>query len=402
MKYKKVVATLMLSTMTLNLMQQGSAIYAEEQTTSTTEQIQQGQAPASQQKPMISNEGKTTTATATQVATNLYGNIFPKVTINSEGFFQNGWYMTRGHDTIHRFVKLTNDGFGVTADGAISDQIKASLDSLGNSGRIRSLYYGVAAGLQNDQLPFVTHRTYRWIGSIENLQVIQVGEERLDESNVSQKKEINKTFKVGDDHKVLFWSGGSYYASADSKWLVSSLQMEYAEQWKQIDDLFTSIDHTSLAPNITGKMIEDVQSIVDSIVNNADKVEMNAALQKAKTFYDEQIKYDKTKTLVDDLFATSAHKKLADGVDQSNINTAREAVDGLPESDQKKALEALVEKAQTLYTGKLEDGVHGLFTSSTFTGLVANVTQEQLDALRAKVNELPTGATTIDDTKEEL
>ncbi|WP_445450041.1 hypothetical protein [Enterococcus lactis] len=70
MKYKKIVATLMLSAMTLHLMQQGSAIYAEEQSVniSTTNSIATSKA----EEKVFSTENTVNKTNSTTRITNIY------------------------------------------------------------------------------------------------------------------------------------------------------------------------------------------------------------------------------------------------------------------------------------------------------------------------------------------
>lgn len=76
-----------------------------------------------------------------------------------------------------------------------------------------------------------------------------------------------------------------------------SIQLKYANHWKQVDALFTSLDHTELVSGVTKDTINQARAMVNSIANNKDATEMNEALAKADVLYEKKLADEKRQEL---------------------------------------------------------------------------------------------------------
>lgn len=121
--------------------------------------------------------------------------------------------------------------------------------------------------------------------------------------------------------------------SSDTK-----LALKYAEHWKQVDALFTSLDCTELAPGVTKDAINQAKAMVNSIVDNNDVTEMNEVLAKADTLYEEK--------LADELNSLLNNGQLTSRTSQENFDNLQELINQLPDSQKKQELQNKLDQEQ--------------------------------------------------------
>lgn len=161
-----------------------------------------------------------------------------------------------------------------------------------------------------------------------------------------------------------------------------ALELKYAEQWKTVDALFTSLDHTELAAGVTRDAISQAKAMVNSIPNNADATEMNAALATAETLFEK-----KTTDAVNSLLNNG---QLAPGISQEEINKAQELINQLPDGNKKQELQNQLNQAQELLTNQqnAQTAVDNLFDNGQ---LKPTILQTDLDQAQQLVDKLPEG-----------
>ncbi|EGO8326745.1 hypothetical protein E0T50_002692 [Enterococcus faecalis] len=185
------------------------------------------------------------------------------------------------------------------------------------------------------------------------------------------------------------------YFSKDSL----SVQLKYAEQWKQVDALFTSLDHTELAAGVTRDTISQAKAMVNSIPNNADAKEMNDALATAETLFE--------KSATDAVDSLLNNGQLKPGVSQEEINKAQDLINQLPDGNKKQELQNQLNQAQELLTKQqnAQAAVDNLFNNGQ---LKPTVEQKDIDQAQQLINQLPEGEkkqelqTQLEKAKEQL
>ncbi len=108
------------------------------------------------------------------------------------------------------------------------------------------------------------------------------------------------------------------------------VQLKYAEQWKQVDALFTSLGYAELASGVTKDTINQAKAMVNSITDNKDATEMNEALAKADALYE--------KKLVDELDSLLNNGQLTPGTSQEDLDNLQNLINQLPDGDKKQEL----------------------------------------------------------------
>lgn len=171
-----------------------------------------------------------------------------------------------------------------------------------------------------------------------------------------------------------------------------ALELKYAEQWKTVDALFTSLDHTELAAGVTRDAISQAKATVNNITNNEDATEMNAALAKAETLFENKTT-DAATNAVDSLLNNG---QLASGVSQAEINKAQDLINQLPDGNKKQELQNKLNQAKELLTKQenAQTAVDNLFDNGQ---LKPTVTREDINQAQKLVDNLPEG-----DKKQEL
>ncbi|EHQ9041247.1 hypothetical protein KI121_002596 [Enterococcus faecalis] len=160
------------------------------------------------------------------------------------------------------------------------------------------------------------------------------------------------------------------------------VQLKYAEQWKQVDALFTSLDQTELAPGVTKDTINQAKAMVNSIANNADAKEMNEALAKADALFE--------KNIADALDSLLNNGQLKPGASQEELDNLQNLINQLPDGNKKQELQNKLDQAQELLTNQknAQTAVDNLFNNGQ---LIPNITQEAIDQAQELVNKLPEG-----------
>ena len=179
----------------------------------------------------------------------------------------------------------------------------------------------------------------------------------------------------------------------------TALKLKYAEQWKQVDALFTSLEHTELATGVTRDAISQAKAMVNSIPNNADAKEMNDALATAETLFE--------KSATDAVDSLLNNGQLKPGVSQEEINKAQDLINQLPDGNKKQELQNQLNQAQELLTKQqnAQAAVDNLFNNGQ---LKPTVEQKDIDQAQQLINQLPEGEkkqelqTQLEKAKEQL
>lgn len=161
---------------------------------------------------------------------------------------------------------------------------------------------------------------------------------------------------------------------------------------KAVDTLFLDKNHIALNNGIAEKNIEEAKQKVQLVSDQKDKDALVKEIEKAQNLLNS---LNEARNVVNKLFKDSYHTALNDNITQANIDSAKEKVDQLPSNNDKQALVKEIEKAQNLFKAaqafKLQDAqkaVNDLFTANDHKTLKADIKQANIDAAKAKVDQL--------------
>ena len=152
----------------------------------------------------------------------------------------------------------------------------------------------------------------------------------------------------------------------------------YADEWESVDSLFTSTEHSELAPGVTSEKIQEVKQQVANVSGNQDATEMNAAISKAEQLWAQNEQAQIVQEATNEVNGLFNGENLADGVNQDKINEAQTAVDKVTDETKKQELQDKINKAQELLNQQNEqftitsvdpykEGV-SQFVTGTYTG----------------------------------
>ncbi|MDD0851425.1 toxin Cry1Ac domain D-VI-related protein, partial [Enterococcus faecalis] len=195
---------------------------------------------------------------------------------------------------------------------------------------------------------------------------------------------FERSYKTKSDNEKLSFDIG---LDISSKYFTisrnaTSFGLKYADQWKQVDALFTSLDHTELAAGVTKDTINQARAMVNSITNNKDATEMNEALAKADALYE--------KNIVDALDSVLNNGQLAPGTSQEDIDNLQDLINQLPDGEKKQELQDKLNQAQELLTNQqnAQTAVDNLFDNGQ---LKPTVSQSDIDQAQQLIDKLPEG-----------
>lgn len=180
------------------------------------------------------------------------------------------------------------------------------------------------------------------------------------------------TYYISDSH------GDPVYLIRDSL----SVKMKYASQWRSVDALFTSLEHTDIVPGLTIRDIDKVESKVDCLDENNDIKEMKYALGKARSIFE--------KKTIDAVNALLTNGQLGAGISQESIAQAQVLVTQLPEGEQKQALQNQLNQAKELWENQKQAQmvIDNLFQNGQ---VKPTVSQEKFDQAQQLLDRLSAG-----------
>ncbi|NFA64822.1 hypothetical protein EUZ69_12795 [Enterococcus faecalis] len=180
------------------------------------------------------------------------------------------------------------------------------------------------------------------------------------------------TYYMSDSH------GDPIYLIRDSL----SVKMKYANQWRRIDALFTSLEQTDLAPGVTIRDIDKAEAKVDCLEENNDIKEMTHALDKARSMFE--------KKTVDAVNALITNGQLGSGISQESIVQTQALISQLPEGTQKQALQNQLNQAKELWEKQKQAqiAIEDLFQNGH---LKPTVSQEKFKQVQQLLDVLPVG-----------
>lgn len=168
---------------------------------------------------------------------------------------------------------------------------------------------------------------------------------------------------------------------------------------KAVKELFTGDDPTNntLKNTTSQQEIDDAKKLADTVTDPAQKAALQTELDNAQSQLDTQLALQNSaKTSVDNLFSDTNHTNLANGVDQTDIDNAKNLVNQVTDPTIKAALEQDIAKAQALLDAKnaeianqlaAENTVKALFDNDDTKGTIKNTTdQAAIDAAQQLVN----------------
>lgn len=180
------------------------------------------------------------------------------------------------------------------------------------------------------------------------------------------------TYYMSDSH------GNPVYLIRDSL----SVKMKYANQWRRIDALFTSLEQTDLAPGVTIRDIDKAEAKVDCLEENNDIKEMTHALDKARSMFE--------KKTVDAVNALITNGQLGSGISQESIVQTQALISQLPEGTQKQTLQNQLNQAKELWEKQKQAqvAIEDLFQNGQ---LKPTVSQEKFKQVQQLLDVLPVG-----------
>lgn len=183
--------------------------------------------------------------------------------------------------------------------------------------------------------------------------------------------------------RMAFTARGGFVTFDESK---TFLGLKYGAEWKQVDALFTSLDQTKLAPEVTAETIQAAKAAVDGIANNKDATEMNTAITKAQQLLKQQSE-EAAQTTIDGLFQGD---QLAADVTQEKLDQAQTLIDQVTDSAKKQALQAKLDQARDLLAKRTQEQAAQVAVDGLFQGdqLAEDVTKEKLDQAQALIDQV--------------
>ncbi|SDO12655.1 hypothetical protein SAMN04487774_1312 [Enterococcus faecalis] len=180
------------------------------------------------------------------------------------------------------------------------------------------------------------------------------------------------TYYMSDSH------GDPVYLIRDSL----SVKMKYANHWRRIDALFTSLEQTDLAPGVAIRDIDKAEAKVDCLEENNDIKEMTHALDKARSMFE--------KKTVDAVNALITNGQLGPGISQESIVQTQALISQLPEGTQKQALQNQLNQAKELWEKQKQAqvAIEDLFQKGQ---LKPTVSQEKFNQAQQLLDVLPVG-----------
>ena len=180
------------------------------------------------------------------------------------------------------------------------------------------------------------------------------------------------TYYMSDSH------GDPVYLIRDSL----SVKMKYANHWRRIDALFTSLEQTDLAPDVTIRDIDKAEAKVDCLEENNDIKEMTHALDKARSMFE--------KKTVDAVNALITNGQLGPDISQESIVQTQALISQLPEGTQKQALQNQLNQAKELWEKQKQAqvAIEDLFQNGQ---LKPTVSQEKFNQAQQLLDVLPVG-----------
>ncbi|PFN07715.1 toxin Cry1Ac domain D-VI-related protein [Bacillus cereus] len=161
---------------------------------------------------------------------------------------------------------------------------------------------------------------------------------------------------------------------------------------KTVNNLFLDENHIALNNGLSKKDIEKALEKVQLVSNQKDKDTLMKEIEKAQNLLKS---LNDNRNIVNNLFTDTYHTTLKDATTQADVDAAKESVNQLPSNNDKESLQKEIEKAQNLLKAaqafKLQDAqkaINDLFTANDHKTLKVDIKQADIDASKAKVDQL--------------
>lgn len=207
-------------------------------------------------------------------------------------------------------------------------------------------------------------------------------------ANISQ-KEIDAV-----KEKVMQLPEAKYKQQLDKEIeKAQSLLNNLSDARSTVHGLFVDEKHTALGAETTQKEIDAAKEKVLQLPNNQNKTDLLNEIKKAQQLLKEQettlLKH--AQQAVNSLFLDEKHIALNNGLSEKDIENANKKVQLVSNAKDKEALVKEIEKAQNLLNvlNETRNIVNNLFTDNFHTALKENVTQENVNTAKEKVDQLP-------------
>ncbi|EOV9525326.1 toxin Cry1Ac domain D-VI-related protein [Bacillus cytotoxicus] len=165
------------------------------------------------------------------------------------------------------------------------------------------------------------------------------------------------------------------------------------ETRKNVDSLFTDRFHTALKETITQVDIDNVKIKVDQLSDNNDKQTLIKEIEKAQNLFNatQTLKLQNAQKAINDLFTANDHNTLKANITQADIDASKAKVDQLPDTEDKTNLLDEIKKAQRLFSElqKAQELLESLFTNGIGTPVKQGITQTDIDKVRTDLKKLP-------------
>ncbi|MCK2013730.1 toxin Cry1Ac domain D-VI-related protein, partial [Peribacillus muralis] len=173
----------------------------------------------------------------------------------------------------------------------------------------------------------------------------------------------------------------------------------------KVEGLYTDNKFDTLKGTTNQAAVTEAQNAVNKLPGGPEKNRLQDLVNKAKDLLNKKEQAEKelndAKNKVEDLFTDNKFDTLKETADQGAIDEAKDAVNKLPEGEEKDRLQDLLNKAQDLLNEQeqaekdlagAKNKVEDLFTDNTFDTLNGSTDQGAIDEAKEAVSKLPAGS----------
>ncbi|ENZ5663563.1 immunoglobulin-like domain-containing protein [Enterococcus hirae] len=363
-------------------------------------------------KATTQKEATTNTTQGTQIDQSIYGNLLenPTLSYDAQTNTISGWKVTTQYYVWNSpilnvtFNTLSENGNIVNISGAPGAYFKYNDNQLMInttnqnpvcliSNSIRALA-GRTYEATVTTLPGGTY--YDYVGIRENGGVSSTSAPgwHSNPGKISQTKKVSSNVEL----QMEFETSNGYHSIYDRNSIFFGLK--YADQWKAVDGLFTSLDHSTLAPGVSTPQINQVKTLVTNTPNNADQNEMLEEISKAENLVTTQSTTQK-QNLLNQIHSLAPNGQLASGVTQTQIDQIQQTIDSdqlLSDAD-KTEVQNELNNVQKLLNEKIKQEIlQEINALKNGDQLAESVDQGKIDILTKKI----TGSHLSETDKKEL
>ena len=361
-------------------------------------------------KATTQKEATTNTTQGTQIDQSIYGNLLKNPTLQVENNTIPNWSVATTADGSATSYYIVNNTPLHFSDGKyFVGNTQSYIQEDGQTLILRGYGAGKDLTVSSNPITLMKNRSYEFGFNIEygdpsnynfGWLLLRSNGYRLMKNVISNNViatfptgKISATYKPTVDNQSV----NMEFGSAVSYTLISKnsihFNLKYADQWKAVDGLFTSLDHSTLAPGVSTPQINQVKTLVTNTPNNADQNEMLEEISKAETLVTTQSTTQK-QNLLNQINNLAPNGQLASGVTQTQIDQIQQTIDSdqlLSDADKTEVQDALNNVQKLLILQEINALKNG-------DQLAEGVDQGKIDVLTKKI----TGSHLSETDKKEL